>query len=328
MKKQFLLLTWVIVLQQLTLAQSRFYSLSLDVFPYEAGKGHSKIADAGYTGENWHRKDIKKGVFYLHQQKQYNKEGYLISDIAYRKKGQKIRSSRYYSYKDGKLVARCTINGDGDSISWASYSYKNGKQNGYKHFNKKNPNTPAYSNEIIVDEKGRITENIYLEKGKPVSRYINTYSEDGKRVESKYFNHKNKLIAITSYACDAKGEIVEKEVKQRNFCTRKESLTNGNYVEIIEYTNHKGKVFRSVSTFNKDSLLLERISYTPQGKESFKQVNQYVQTKLLSRRENFDRGKPSWAFELDYSETGFARASRTYNSKGKLVDEFKIDWSN
>lgn len=327
MKKLLLLFALLIGLSGTSFSQRMYSSMSYGALYHEAGKPHPQIAEAGYTGENWQRKDIKKGLFYSHQQKQYNPEGFLISEISYRNKGKKIRSSRYYVYTNGKLSAHCTLNEDGDSLSWATYTYKNGKQTGYKQFSKKNPSTPYYSYETILDEKDRILETRYLRKGKQFSRYVNSYSEDGKRVESKYYNNKNKLVAITSYACDAKGETVEKEVKQRNFCTRKESLPNGNYVEINEYTNHKGKVFRSVTTYNKDSLLIERVSYTPKGKESYKQVNTYSTGKLLSRTESFDQGKPSWAYELDYTDKGFAKASRTFNSKGKLVDEFKIDWS-
>lgn len=326
MKKQTLLSLVLLGIAGLISAQPFYYS-GANSFVFRPGKAHKQLVEAGYTSENWQRKDLKKGEFYKHQEKQYSEDGYLVSEISYRKKGTKVRSARYYAYQNDQLAAYLTLNKDGDSISWGTYTYLNGKQVGYKHYTKKHSINPHYSNEVQLDENGRIKETIYKVKGKQVSRYVNAYTEDGKRVESRYYDRKNKLVSITSYACDAKGETVKSEVKLRNYCTRKEALPNGNYLEISEYTNHKGKVFRTVSTFNKDSMLVEQINFTPEGKESYKQVNAYVQTKLLSRSESFRKGKAIWAYEMDYSTNGFATSSRTFNSKGKLVDEFKINWS-
>jgi hypothetical protein len=79
------------------------------------------------------------------------------------------------------------------------------------------------------------------------------------------YDKQNKLTAVVNYECNYQGE-KQKKVEQSKVCMRKDALPNGGYVVYNDYTNPKGKLMRSVSTYDSDSNLVQIQSYDSKSK--------------------------------------------------------------
>lgn len=203
---------------------------------------------------------------------QYNLSGYATYSAVYSSKNKLKRECMTTYLNDTQLTSRLYKNRKGDTISF--YTYK------FEH------------NRLLqsVSKQGRrITEGNYTydNAGKTVSfeskrngklRYIikYEYNTEGKLIKQSTYNSKNQLKSVTNYECNYQGE-TQKKVDQSKVCIRQDKLPNGGYLVYRDFTNPKGDLIRSISTFTADSNLVKREEFNVKNKRTSITLYEYNQ---------------------------------------------------
>ncbi len=249
------------------IASAQFYRISVyNTFMYDnAGKPfkfgkqvkQAEVKSYEVTYLNDKGKTTRKNVYQL------NNAGNIIYQAWYNKKGT-IKWTYYSSYlNDTLLTNRVTLDKNGDTISKSIYTFEQGKMTSSVVTHGKKTTAYLYT----YDKKGNRTSYTYQRQGTTKLSIKYEYDENNKLIKQSTYNHQNKLIAVVNYECNYQGE-AQKKVEQSKVCTRKDALPNGGYVVYNDFTNAKGKLMRSVSTYDRDSNLIQVQSYNSKSKLS------------------------------------------------------------
>lgn len=227
--------------------------------PFKFGKQVKQAEVKSYevTYLNDKGKTTRKNVYQL------NNAGNIIYQAWYNKKGT-VKQTYYSSYlNDTLLTNRVTLDKNGDTISKSTYTFEQGKMTSSVVTHGKKTTAYLYT----YDKKGNRTSYTYQRQGTTKLSIKYEYDENNKLIKQSTYNHQNKLIAVVNYECNYQGE-AQKKVEQSKVCTRKDTLPNGGYVVYNDFTNAKGKLMRSVSTYDRDSNLIQVQSYNSKSKLS------------------------------------------------------------
>ncbi len=288
------------------MAYAQFYSVTrYNIFmyddngkPFKFGKSAKQAEVKSYeiTYLNDKGKTKRKNAFQL------NNAGNIVYQVLYNAKGT-VKRSTYSSYiNDTLLTNRFTLDKNGDTTSKSIYTFERGKMiSSTVSYGKK---TTAYF--YTYDKSGNRTSYTYKRNGLTKLTIKYEYDETGKLMKQSTYDKQNKLTAVVNYECNYQGE-KQKKVEQSKVCMRKDALPNGGYVVYNDYTNPKGKLMRSVSTYDSDSNLVQIQSYDSKSK-------------LLSTSNyTYDATGNCTQHKYAYKKTIF-QSNYTYNEKNLLIE--------
>lgn len=214
---------------------------------YSASNHGAKVKDFEVVYRKESGKINRRNVYRL------NANGYMIYSAVYNSHN-KLKQENVATFSDDTtLTSRLIKNGKGDTISYTVYTFNNNKlvRSFSKRGNKTQETLYTYNN------LGKTTQMVSNRNGKQKYAITYEYDDNGKLIKQSTYNKKNILVSVTNYECNYQGES-QKKVDQSKVCTRQDKLPNGGYVVYNDYTNPKGKLIRSVSTYTSDSNLVKR----------------------------------------------------------------------
>lgn len=171
---------------------------------------------------------IKREIF------MYNANNLLVEYKYYR--NNKLRTNEKFDYdKNNNVISYKLI--------------RNGKQKKY------------WQAKYNLDFNKR-TEFITYKKNKPEikSNWVFTYYPDGSKKESVFYKN-NKFKYKHSYICNDEGVFSKDNEDTAHICKSTMIDNNGNKKEIYEHTYPDGKVYKTVTTFNSEDLIINYSAY-------------------------------------------------------------------
>jgi|LakMenEpi03Aug12_release.lakeMendotaPanAssembly.Ray.scaffolds.fasta_scaffold295497_2 hypothetical protein len=255
--------------------------------------------------------DMKKAAK-LSSVKTYNEKG---QNTAY--KNIKNKSVNIYQWANDSQLSSSVYLKKMDTLWFYTYEYNaKGLLLENKYYNKDSRHCKQ-TNRYTYNENGKKTEERRIGKnGKLLSRVEHDYDADGQKKETRYYDKKNKLKHVYTFACSAKGEIVKKE--QSNYCVLKNRNDDGSFYEVIE-NNENGKIRRDIYTFSADSLLKKFESFKVNGKLNYYSLYTYNNARDLESYSYFSgKGKRKNLIKYSYNSKGFANKLEHYSAADKL----------
>lgn len=187
-------------------------------------------------------------------------------------------------------------------------------------------NVKTWTNKYTYNDKNKLATSIGIgRKGKQAYKNEYDYYDNGSRKETRYYNKKNKLEKIYSYACEPTG-VVEKKVTQQNICKKRTYNPDSSYFEIFEGHDNKGHSSRRVVKYSKDSLDLEETYYNNNDKETRRYVSEYKDRKTVNFQ-YFYKGKLKRAYHYNYNSKGLIENYVSTNRKGKVKNNIVYEYS-
>lgn len=203
----------------------------------------------------------QKGVIRDRYVYELNQLGNVVLQSIYKRSGDLKQQIHSTYLNDTLLTGRVTINKDGDTTSKVTYTFEWGRL--VKTKSVRGKKISEYVN--TYNENGNRTSYQYIKNGQVKYSVKYEYDETGKLMKQLTYNQQNKLTAVINYTCNYQGE-TQKKVDQSKICQRKDVLPNGGYVVYNDFTNPKGRLIRTVSTYNSDSNLVQVQTYNTKNK--------------------------------------------------------------
>lgn len=242
-----------------------------------------------------------------------NKNGarYQIANF---NKNNKTTSSFYYHLIDSVRYDKQFSIYKKDTFSLLNIFDSKGRVTEIQYLNPKQK--ISSSAKYVYNQKGDIqTYSWFNKKGIEKSKYEYSYYENGSKKETRYFN-KGKLKKVYNFTCEPMGE-VEKKVTQQNICKKRTYNADSSYFEINEGRDKKGKTWRRVVKYSKDSMQIEEIQFNKNDKEVRKYQYTY-ENKKYKTIQVFKKGKLLTTSNYTYSPNGLALSYQLTNAKGKV----------
>ncbi len=216
----------------------------------------------------------------------YDAQGRMISEIIYNNHGKIWQQNNREWTKEGWLLKSYYLNTKQKKTWETNYVYnEKGLTTSYVMLWGRNQKYKSHK-DITYDEKGNTLSMKYFSKNKPdpYLSYVYSYYENGERKQTIQYNDKGKIIHTWNYECDPKGKIAPEQEKINNLvCTKFEKDKDGNTLKITEEFIPKGRIARTVMTYNDADYLVEANYYKRSGKLKDSYVYEYLdKTKMKS----------------------------------------------
>ncbi|MDP1726214.1 MAG: hypothetical protein Q8M15_05480 [Bacteroidota bacterium] len=330
MKKTILLTTMMLLgifcfgqfgLDQLNNAQTRLVYSQIGFIKKKPGKKTFKTEKVkSYTEINQNlknKKQISKIVYTL------NKMAWSTNYERFNKKNKLIFAWKYKYINDTLISLTYSINKKGDTTYKNTYAYNETGMLTRQESYYKDMNQPKIFETRSYNAQNKLVKNEHYNKnGQLEFRYEYDYYENGSKKETRLYNHKNKLKIKYTYECDLKGEIENKEVKARNYCSKKNVNADGTFVEIFEFKDEKNRIRKTVYNYNKDSTLKQFERFDVKGNLIYKANYYFDDKQQVTFYDTFNRkGKKQNSYQYIYNDKGFVEKFITFNKKNKAVEE-------
>ncbi len=252
-----------------------------------------------------------------------NKLGYSTDYSWFNPKNKLLVSWHFQYLNDSLSTLFYRTNKKGDTTVKTLYSYNDdGKLIRKDNFFRTMKAPKNYEIRTYSNKNEWIKDDYYKNNGKLVYRYEYDYYENGNKKETRYFNGKNKLKFKYTYACDPKGELENKEVKERNYCTKKNLNADGSFFEIFEYKDEKNRIRKTIYSYLKDSTLYQYENFNFRGKSTSRANYVYDKSNHVKYYYYFNgKGKQLYAYEYKYNEKGLMEKYISLNKKGNPEKE-------
>ena len=187
------------------------------------------------------------------------------------------------------------------------------------------------------DEQGHLLneKKYYKNTSIPAYEWHYTYYENGQLKRNELYK-KGKLSSVWDYSCDKEGQEVSKsKVHEKNVCIITEHNNDGTYVKIIRTTDDKGRVVKTRTTYNSDSLLIAWETINKNGKVKYKYTREYDSDGRLIKNTSYKNANDIRSYLVfQYDKEGHIisqseykgndkmtrKYTKTYNANGQLVD--------
>ena len=270
-------------------------------------------------------------------QKKYNSDGRLLEYSTFNKENEKVPVVKYQydannwvvsaqSYKHGKLhseISKTRL----DKDKPLEVIKKNGK---HKIIYKK---TWEYNEDQCVTKSEQ-----YKKKGKLYRVWEYEYFSACEKSRSVLKNGKCKVLSTWNYECKDEGDKSVPQKHELQVCKYEES-TKGYLIKVLERTNSKGKVYRTIQKFTlTDTLIVESKSLDSEGRLTRFATYDHDFKKVLINK-NFRKGKLRYWNEYTYengnvvSHTSHFKNNVRYTYKyqyqdNKMVERTQINKKN
>lgn len=266
----------------------------------------------------------------LKKQKQSSKIVYTLNKMAwnthyerFNKKNKLMYAWKYNYLNDTLISSTYSINKKGDTTFKSNWVYnEKGMLIRKENFNKDMVQPKEFETRTY-NTQNKLAKNEYFKiNGQLVFRYEYDYYENGSKKETRYFNHKNKLKIKYTYACDLKGEIENKAVKARNYCSKKNVNTDGSFFEVFEFKDEKNRIRKTIYNYNKDSTLKQFERFDVKGNLIYKANYYFDDKQQVTFYDTFNgKGKKQNSYQYIYNDKGFVEKYITFNKKNVAVEE-------
>ncbi len=108
----------------------------------------------------------------------------------------------------------------------------------------------AFIYKYTYNSKLELTELAFHKNAKQVKRIEYSYYENGSKKETKVFDKRNKLKQTYSYACGIEESVKNKKDDTSYVCSNTTDLPDGSKQSVTETIDDKGRVTRTVFTYN------------------------------------------------------------------------------
>ncbi|TNE78666.1 MAG: hypothetical protein EP332_13730 [Bacteroidetes bacterium] len=166
----------------------------------------------------------------------------------------------------------------------------------------------AYFYKYNYNSKLELTEMSFHKNAKQVKRLEYSYYENGTKKETKVFDKRNKLKQTYSYACGIDESVKKKKNDTSYVCSNTTVLPDGSKQRVTENIDDKGRVSRSVFTYN------EKTKYS-----MIERYNHKNQMEMSS--ENLRLGETYLNLYMVYRKGKLKRSYKTFTS----IDKFKME---
>lgn len=329
MKKLFLfILSFGFLQLQAQLYNGNFYSYSFQnmASPVKWYEENTRLKNAGIKEVIEYAKDNKSGEYYPVNTYELNETGRIFHYKQFKKKGTQLKLQIFCDFQNNILSEMRAQKSSGDTIYLTRYQYQNKREVSRSYFKKNQLKTPEWKLENQYNDSGKLIMSQSFNNGKLNYRYEYDFYQNGSKKETRYFNKKNKLKYRYTYECDPKGELENKEVKNRNYCVKKEEKNDGSYMEISEYKNEKGKVTKYIRHYTADSLLSLSEYFNYKGELNFKTAYQYNENKQITMIENSNKKGIMSISIFDYDSQGLFANGKRLNRKGKVTYQWRFEY--
>ncbi len=305
--------------------QFAFYPYSSQVKWYEE---NTKLKEQKITKVIESSRDKKTGEYYKVNEYKLNDAGRIIEYNQFKQKGKKVNLNIHCDFQNNLLNELRAQKANGDTIYMTRYTYKNNKEISRIYYKKNKLDVPTWKTENQYNDSGKLIMTQSFRKGKLNYRYEYEFYANGSKKETRYYNSKNILKYRYTYECDPKGELEDKEVKNRNYCVKKDYKNDGSFMEISEYKNEKGKVTKYIRYYSADSLLMLAENFNFKGEMNYKTAYQYNSNKQVTKQENSNKKGVFYSNNFEYNQQGLFTKGSRINKKGKATYEWTFDYKN
>lgn len=274
---------------------------------HKSNPAYKKVETITLTTYNRNNKVTEKEVqYYLPSLKRYKTE-------TYNKKGV-LKNTSGTTYFNDSLMDSWYYTKKEDTIRLTKYSYNNNLQLEKRSFTYKKKTAITY---FTYNSKNKVATSTEIgSNGKEGYKYEYDYFENGSRKETKYYR-KGKLKYTWNYECSETGELEAKN--KAKVCSKLTHNTDGTFTEIDETTERNNKVYRNITVYNADTLILSNERLNPKGK----QINKYVylrdkKSDNVYETNYYRGGKLKLVFKNTYNNMALLIKSEKYNSKNQL----------
>ncbi len=362
MKKATVFFTLIPMSISLAFSQYRSYSPDEYIFNYTSNFyrwGLSKNATANQkitiTGKN------RKGKVVSVKTEHFN-EDTLVTLFEY-KDGKGKEKSKILSMYNGKHLMRREISKNGNLKYKTKNTFEGRYRTSYTKYNSKEKIVAKNENTFTKKEyvtfnlnknypiyKGKKLKNsITYKKGgeKQRNKFVYEYDEEGKRTITTLYNSKNESSYVWDYTCKEEGALLASK-NESNVCKWQEA-NNGMLIEVIRKTSPKGKIQKTINTYDADT---NKVSTETYMDDVLSQKTTY--DKILSKPlvwENYKKGKLKYKYLYVYADNGKVLNTKFYGkdatkltyeenfiykdeqlitvenySKGKLIRSYAINY--
>ncbi len=242
------------------------------------------------------KKYNKKGKIINHTESVYNEKGIVLSYKNFKRNG---KTSYWY---ENVLDEKSRI------IEGKTFS-KDGK--------------PEITRVFVYNEKSRVIENLaYKGKDKKlINRIVNKYYDNGEIESTANYNGKGKLKKFWSYACSNKAEEVKNLKDTVRFCKLSDFDKDGNFTITNISTGEDGMIYKDVRKYNKDSILIESLSYNNKNILTTKTTNNKTATGWVCNVVDFNKNQqPRIEYVYEYNDDKILlKSSRNFYNRNGIV---------
>lgn len=200
-----------------------------------------------YTNKTLFNKDSSIKRVTVESIKKLDTEGRIIEIQNFSRKG-KITYSLKVDYNDKGQISRIERI-DGKRGNTYQYHYHNDSLLSSILIKNRKDQSGIY---YTYNDDLRLTEEKYVKNGKPYNRLEYDYFNDGSKKYTRIFNKKDKLVYTYNYTCGI-NKTLSNHKDTSTVCNRTQTLPNGNQQTSKEEIDEKGRIFRTVSTFNTET---------------------------------------------------------------------------
>ncbi|MFZ4399351.1 MAG: hypothetical protein ACOYO1_04890 [Bacteroidales bacterium] len=203
----------------------------------------------------------------LIEQKLYDNNGYESLIKRYTTKGKMYFHIEKENSENGRVLKEKYFDSKGKLKYWWEVIYDK-KGNVIENKSSNNKGVLVYHTVNTINENGKITkcDSYHGKKHKLFSRMLYTYYPNGEKETTTQLDANGKIVKVWSYACSADG--VERKIKKDTVqvCKIADYNKDGGFTITNRTLNEKGKMERTVSRFNKDSVQIEAYRYNNEDK--------------------------------------------------------------
>lgn len=233
---------------------------------------------------------ILQEIIYEYEFGQPKKDGRVIFECEFDKKGNLHKHTDFYIHTDEPVIQYITLyDKKGSDIQWDEYNeegkFDNRIVNKYGTNNNKIEIYKYDSNEELVSKtvnsyegKDIVESNTFEPEGKLIEKEISKYDDSGYSINSTKYDSNGKMLSKASYVNDKIGNAIEMHFYRPGKGTSVVKATyddNNNMIEEI-WHDYDGRVEqREIYTYDENNNEKTRIIYNSEGRLDIKFVHYY-----------------------------------------------------
>ncbi|MBN2683061.1 MAG: hypothetical protein JXR58_11175 [Bacteroidales bacterium] len=250
-----------------------------------------------------YKKGIKKDLCHWSYYQEFDVNGNLILNRS--SKNEKVRREISLKFNEDQKPVLFSLSKKGELQVEEQLTYDSqGNETGYMQY--KDEEKKLVKSWLAEYNNNKIVKRQFFKKGNenPTNLWIYEYYSDGANKQTSYFK-KGKLQRVWSFECDSEGK--ETNLKDTfQLCEYKEYHNDGSYTEVFRTTSKKGKIQKTLKTYDKDSSLVKSLTYNSKD-----QIRYGFEQKIENGKTIYYANY--WGGKLRYIK------NNSYNEDGKLL---------
>ncbi len=267
--------------------------------------------------------DIKKDKTpYLSFEKNFNENGYVVSDKSYNRKGKNVYHIER-EYNESIMTMFKSFKRNGKINSW--YETKTDSIGNVIESNTLDEDSNIYLKRAFrYNENRKILENCTYKgkKQKLFYRIVYSYYSNSELESAATYKGNGKLQKFWSYACSSKGQETKNMKDTVKVCKISDYDKDGGFTITNISTGYDGQLSKTIRKFDKDSVLIDYTQYDRKNKFVSKRITEKVYNGWLCQDTYYNIKKQTprivRIYEFNNSKKIVKSTLIAYNRKGKI----------